>query len=171
MVSNNTLLFPYSSQTTHYIFQGSNARLMLMLKQNVFWHFRLRSTNSLWIWAVVGKELHTSAVAVRYLFLWVIGLEYVFFLTQVSGCHIETHVHTKSPLHFNKSIFQKLYFFFPQGTEKAYFKVKIHSTIFLVMPNFVNYFRSSNKEFMKETMGPYKMAYNNISRIWNNQTE
>lgn len=56
-------------------------------------------------------------------------------------------------------------FFFPQGTEKAYFKVKIHSTIFLVMPNFVNYFRSSNKEFMKETMGPYKMAYNNISRI------
>lgn len=87
----------------------------------------------------------------------------MFFLTQVSGCHIETHVHTKSPLHFNKSIFQKLYFFSPQGTGKRYFKVKIHSTIFLVMPNFVNYFRSSNKKFMKETMGPYKMAYNNIS--------
>ena len=85
----------------------------------------------------------------------------MFFLTQVSGCHFETHVHTKSTLHFSKNIFQKL--FFPQGTGKGYFKVKIHSTIFLVMPNSLNYFQSSNKKFVKETKGPYKMAYNNIS--------
>lgn len=49
----------------------------------------------------------------------VLGLEYVF--SQVSGCHFETHVHTKSTLHFSKNIFRKL---FPQGTGRGYFKVE-----------------------------------------------
>lgn len=84
----------------------------------------------------------------------------MFFLTQVSGCHFETHVHTKSTLHFSR-IYLKT--FFPRGTGKGYFKVKIHSTIFLVMPNFSTTFNHLTKKFVKETKGSYKMAYNNIS--------
>lgn len=136
MISNNWLFFPDSSQTTHYVFQGWNAKFMLMIKQNAFWRCGLRSTNSFWIWVVVGKVLHTTAVAVRYLHLWATGLEY-FFLTQVSGCHIETYMHTKSTLHFSKNIFQKLCFFSITG-KGYFFKVKIHSTTLLVRPNFVS---------------------------------